>query len=286
MSRPSGKSKRVSLLAAILTTAALVLSGCGGSDGEQGPAGPAGPAGPPGPSAAATVKANALTAEQWGALSLGGQVTSVDMSKGAPVISFKVTDAAGTPVSGLARKDSAGSYPNFSFGIAKLIPASASAPSRWVNYNVFGVPPVAGKPPVLMFPEPENSGSMQDNGDGSYVYTYGLDITKAKSYADAGTFSATSVKADLDDLTYDASLPHRVIVAVGGTMPDATTLVRGSANMSYDLIPASGKPTTASDPQRVIVDIASCNQCHSKLSLHAPRIPPAAPTAGWQSRSE
>src|SRR5512140_2066323 len=223
MSRPSGKLKRVSLFAAILTTAALVLSGCGGSDGAQGPAGPAGPAGatgPIGPSAVATVKANALTAEQWGALSLGGQVTNVDMSKGTPVISFKVTDAAGNPVTGLAKKDSAGSYPNFSFGIAKLIPVSATAPSRWVNYNVFGATPVAGKPPVLMFPEPENSGSMQDNGDGSYVYTSGLDITKAKSFADAGTFSATSVKADLDDLTYDASLPHRVLVAVGGTMPD------------------------------------------------------------------
>src|SRR5512140_239417 len=70
MSRPSGKLKRVSLFAAILTTAALVLSGCGGSDGAQGPAGPAGPAGPTGPSAVATVKANALSAEQWGALSL------------------------------------------------------------------------------------------------------------------------------------------------------------------------------------------------------------------------
>jgi OmcA/MtrC family decaheme c-type cytochrome len=260
----------------MLTTAALVLSGCGGSDGAAGPAGPggpAGPSGPPGANAVTTVKANALSADQWGAISFGGQVTGVDMSKGTPVISFKVTDSAGNPVTGLAQKNAAGSYPNFSFGIAKLIPVSAGAPSRWVNYNVFGAPPVAGKPPVLMFPEPENSGSMVDNGDGSYVYTFGLDITKAKSYADAGNFSATSIKADLDDLTYDPSLAHRVIVAVGGSMPDATTLVKGSANLSYDFIPATGKPTTATDPQRLIVDVASCNTCHSKLSLHTPRIP-------------
>ncbi|GAB3768069.1 hypothetical protein GCM10028796_30970 [Ramlibacter monticola] len=220
-----------------------------------------------------TVKANLLSASQWRVLSLGGEVTAVDMSKGAPVISFKVTDAAGTPVSGLAQKNAAGAYPNFSFGIAKLMPATAGAPSRWVNYNVFGATPVADKPPVLMFPEPENSGSMVDNGDGSYVYTFGVDITKVKSYVDAGAFSATSIKADLDDLSYNPSLPHRVIVAIGGKMPDATTLLKGSANFTYDFVPATGKPTTDVDPQRLIVTTASCNSCHSNLSLHANMLP-------------
>lgn len=274
MFKSSGKS-RGSLFAAILTTAALVLSGCGGGGGggSEGEEAPPGSTSPPSSIVAGAVRAETLSASQWGALTLQGQVTGVEMSKGTPVIRFKVTDAAGAPVTGLAQKNAAGAYPNFSFGIAKLIPASASAPSRWVNYNVFATTPVEGKAPALIFPEPENSGSMADNGDGSYVYTFGLDISKAKSFADAGVFSATSLKADLDDLTFDASLPHRVIVAVGGSMPDATTLVRSSANMSYDFIPATGKATTASDPQRLIVDIASCNQCHSKLSLHAPRIP-------------
>jgi OmcA/MtrC family decaheme c-type cytochrome len=276
MLRRMGRSRSAPLLASILTAAALMLGGCGGgSDGAAGPAGPAGPTGPTGPGAVATVSATALTATQWGGLSLKGQVLSADMSKGTPIVTFKLTDANGTPVTGLAKKDASGAYANFSFGIAKLIPAdpATKAPSRWVNYNVFSKTPVAGQTPALLFPEPENSGSMQDNLDGTYTYTFGIDVTKVKSYVDAGKFDAVHVKSDLDDLTYDPNLPHRVIVAAGGSMPDATTLVRASANMAYDFIPASGKATTASDPQRVIVDVASCNGCHSTLSLHTPRIP-------------
>lgn len=269
---------RWKMLAALATAAAVVLSGCGGgSDGAQGPAGPAGPPGPSGGGSTVptvpTLQAASFSAAQWAALTMKGQVLSVDMSKGAPIVKFQVTDGNGSPVTGLAQRSAAGSYPNFSFGIAKLIPGSAGAPSRWVNYNPFSKTPVAGQAPALLFPEPENSGSMTDNGDGTYTYTFGIDVTKVKSYVDAGTFDAVHVKADLDDLTYDPTLPHRVIVSVGGTLPDATTVVGTSANLSYDFVPSTGKPTTASDPQRYIVDIASCNQCHSKLDLHAPRIP-------------
>jgi len=270
------RSNRTPLLAALVTATALLMSACGGGgDGAAGPAGPPGPAGATGPSGVPTVSATALTSEQWRNLSLKGQVLSVDMSKGTPIVSFKVTDASGTPVSGLAQKNAAGAYPNMATTIAKLIPANATtkAPSRWVSYYTFRSAPAAGATPVLMFPESENNGTLVDEGNGSYKYTYALDITKAKALVDSVTVSAPNVKADLDDLTYEPNLPHRLIITVGGKQAGGTTPVRDSANLSFDFIPATGNAVSAADPQRDIVAIASCNACHSKLNMHEDFFP-------------
>ena len=258
---------------------AIAIAGCGGGGGSDGAPGAAGAPGAPGATGAnganavPTVKATTLTSEQWRALSLQGEVTKVTINS-PPVVDFKVTDASGAPVVGLAQKNAAGAYPNFAFAIAKLIPAAAStnSPSRWVSYFVLTTP-AAGKTAVPGFPEAESDGILKDNLDGSYTYTFALDITKAKSYADAAVYDAAHVKADLDDLTYDPALPHRLMISVGGKQPGTTSTAKSSANISYDFIPATGKAVSVTDPQRTIVDMASCNACHSQLAMHANFFP-------------
>ncbi|MDE2368270.1 MAG: OmcA/MtrC family decaheme c-type cytochrome [Burkholderiales bacterium] len=222
-----------------------------------------------------TVKADQLTSAQWSALSLSGSISSVDMSKGTPIVTFAVTDSHGTPVTGLAQAASDGSYPNFGFAIAKLVPGDATtkSPSRWVNYGVVATP-AAGKTAVPGFPDPEKDGKLKDNLDGTYTYTFALDITKAKAYADAATvYDAAHVAADLDDLSYVATLPHRLIITVGGNQAATGAVAKTSANLSYDFIPATGESVAATDPQRLIVAGAACNTCHSKLSMHADFFP-------------
>ncbi|MFZ3082994.1 OmcA/MtrC family decaheme c-type cytochrome [Rhodoferax ferrireducens] len=252
---------------------AAALAGCGGGDdgaaGAAGATGPVGATGSAGADAVATVKASALTSEQWSALSLQGQVTKVTINS-APVVEFKITDSAGTPVVGLGDKDAKGAYTNFMFSIAKLVPGSNNSPSRWVSYFPFA----SGTNAVPMFPEYDHNGTLKDNLDGTYSYTFSLDITKVKGYVDAYTgFDAKHVKADLDDLTYDPTLPHRLIVAAGWQMPGTTTLVKSSANIVYDFVPATGKAVTATDPQRDIVTINKCNECHSTLTMHTNLLP-------------
>ncbi|HEY3270195.1 MAG TPA: OmcA/MtrC family decaheme c-type cytochrome [Geothrix sp.] len=257
---------------------ALVLIGCNGKSGAAGaPGAPGAPGtnGINGTSAAVTLNAAQLTPSEWSQLTLNGTVSSVTMG-GAPVVNFKVTDKKGVPVIGLAQKDAAtGKYLNFGFALAKLVPADAvtGSPTRWVNYIVFGSTPAAGTIPKPGFASVENTGTLKDNLDGSYTYTFNLDVTKVKGYVDASVDDATHLKADLDDLTYKDTLTHRVIVIVGGNQPGTTTPVLTSANLSYDFIPATGKPVSATDTSRVIVDEAACNTCHTKLSMHGAHLP-------------
>jgi len=278
---------------------ALMLTVCGGQDGRVGPVGPVGPEGPDGPPGpvgpTAPINARALTSDQWAALRLKGEVTSVTMGT-TPVVNFKLTDQFDTPVCGMSWTSKAASsafaaYPNLAFGIAKLVPeklaenGAMEAPSRWVNYIVTSNP-TAAAPTVWnpTRPTTDNIGTLVDNLDGTYKYTFRRDLTQIKTQLDAYTYSGNNAKADLDDVTYQPNLTHRVTVQVSGAYrgtgnsstrdantPDGTDSGRvainilGPANLIYDFVPATGKPVTAADTQRELVSTAGCNDCHGVL---------------------
>ncbi|MFA7281810.1 MAG: hypothetical protein WC100_17130, partial [Sterolibacterium sp.] len=199
------KWSRWSLLATTLVTATFLLQGCGGSDGSAGPAGPAGAAGATGAPGApgkdltntVSIPGNAATATDassaaWKALAPQVTVTGVTIAS-APVVKFTVKDANGNPIVGLGNKSQSAtaSVPvltNIAFTLAKLVPSSNGAPSKWVSYNVLRPPTVAEKAGTVAattscdsttaptwcgtWPTSDTQGTLVDNGDGSYQYTF------------------------------------------------------------------------------------------------------------------
>jgi OmcA/MtrC family decaheme c-type cytochrome len=268
------------------------VAGEGGAAGDPGAPGRLGDAGP-----AVAVDAAALTAEEWARARFNGKITGVSIA-GKPVVTFKVTDAAtGAPVVGLGftRKsatDLVAVYPNLAFMIAKLIPGAGGAASRWVSYNVTTVPTTTATTVLPTRPTSDSAGTLVDHGDGSYDYTFYRDVTQVKAVVGGAEAAAKAADpnnaiADLDDLTYDATLTHRVVLqlsgAARGTGTSATAtnntpdgVSRGVPSVSmehpinevYDFIPATGKPVAAGDAQRGIVDKSSCLSCHSKFEVH------------------
>ncbi len=207
------------------------------------------------------------------------------------MVTFSVSDGATTnnPIIGLGytTKNSTAIYPslaNISFSLAKLVPGTNGSPSRWVSYIVTTVPSyksatdktVVASVPTR--PSSDNTGTLVDNKNGTYTYTFFRDITKVKDEVAAATVTAPNNTADLDDLTYDPNLTHRLTITISGNVRGTgSNTADGSSsgvtavpmanpvNAIYDFIPATGKAVTATDTQRVIVVKESCNDCHGKL---------------------
>ena len=273
-------------------------TGATGPAGPAGPAGPSGPAGPAGPSgssmvtvgsntetAPSVIAANAVT---WAALVPTVTVQSVAIAASAPVVKFTVADAAGRPVIGLGNTTKSStatvaSYPNLAFAMAKLVPAVSGSPSKWVSYIVTTVPTKNATtgvvtPAAPTRPSTDNTGKLVDNGDGSYQYTFYRDVTTIKAQVAAMTVTAPNDKAALGDLTYDPNATTRVTVVVSGNAPGtgtntptatassvAAVPMVAPTNYYYDFVPATGKPPTATDPERLITSTATCNNCHQVL---------------------
>ncbi|GAA5174097.1 hypothetical protein GCM10025771_02980 [Niveibacterium umoris] len=276
---------------------ATLLIGCGGG-GDSGPAGPTGPAGPAGPSGPSgpgggttgpsagvwTIASNATTptdasSAAWASLAPQVTVTSVTISS-PPVVSFKVTDPNGYPVIGLGNTSKSSTatvagLTNLSFSIAKLVPGTNGAPAKWVSYIVTTVPTTtAAAAPTR--PSTDTTGTLVDNKDGTYTYTFYRDITKIKDQVAAMTVAAPNNKDDLGDLTYDASLVHRLTIQISGNAPGTgSNTPTGAASVYpavpmtnpsdviYDFVPATGAKVAASG--RDIVATAKCNECHRQL---------------------
>ncbi|MCX7179755.1 MAG: OmcA/MtrC family decaheme c-type cytochrome [Proteobacteria bacterium] len=226
-----------------------------------------------------------MSATAWADLSLKGEVTKVTIAS-PPVVEFKVMDANGNPVIGLEKNTTKAStallttYANVTFGMAKLVPGSNGSPSKWVNYLVTSTPTVAAPTVTPRTPTTDVTGTLVGNGDGTYKYTFYRDITKAKEIIDAATYTGNNLKADLGDLTYDPNAIHRLFITVSGNARGTSTntadasnsgitavAIKNPLNIIYDFIP-SGK---AVDPaaNRIIVDVANCNECHAKINLAA-----------------
>jgi len=288
-------------LVALLAIGAFTLSGCGGGDsGDTGPQGPQGPAGPPGSGVVFNVGSNgtapsATAAAAWAALTPQVTVTSVSIAS-PPVVNFRVTDANGVPVVGLGNTSKSstatvGGLTNLSFGLAKLVPAANGSPSRWVNYLVTTVPSTTTAKDAngnfiiyAQRPGTDNTGTLVDNGDGSYRYTFYRDVPGIKAAVaaappnpDTTNYDASQDKSHLDDLTYEAGLVHRLTIQVSGSAPGTGTNTPTGAQVAgapavamvnpkdviYDFVPATGQKVT--DSGREIVATAKCEECHRRL---------------------
>jgi len=264
-------------------TGAAGANGANGTNGTNGTNGVNGTNGTNGTSPVANV-AN-MTPDQWGNLALKGSITSASVVNGKPVINFKVTDAYNTPVVGLgwtAKSATAylANYVNVSASIAKLV-VGADGHAEWVNYVVTSTPTSATATPNPQKPGTDNVGTLVDNGDGTYKYTFFRDITTAQAVLDAATYSGNNKRADLGDVTYVPTLTHRVSIQISGAArgtgsntSDASNSgvpsvnVKVPANFTYDFIPATGAAVTASDPGKMVTNVQTCNDCHTRLSMH------------------
>jgi OmcA/MtrC family decaheme c-type cytochrome len=289
LSKP--RTRFCGLLASAITVAVLI--GCNGSTGPQGAKGDPGSNGTDGQTPTTVVDLTQLTSSQFADLNLKVTVNSVTVNATSPkpVVNFTITDAYGHGVTGLDTWTSASGsltvYPNLSFTIAKLIPentnATARANSRWVNYMVISAS--NGKPGK---PGTDNAGTLvAGTTPGNYTYTFFRDITAVKGLLASASVTAPNNVNDLDDVTFDPTLTHRLIVgiagyarntgtntATGAAAHDPYVFLKKPVNAAYDFVPSTtgaGRPVTATDENRDIVDLANCNSCHGMLgsSFHA-----------------
>ncbi|HSC64866.1 MAG TPA: OmcA/MtrC family decaheme c-type cytochrome [Caldimonas sp.] len=243
---------------------------------------------------AVNVPSNALTnvdaiktgAEEWANLEPTVTITSVTIAS-PPVVTFSVIDGFGRPVVGLGNTSKSSTatvagYTNLSFALAKLVPATGGSPSKWVSYIVTTVPSTTSAAAPNR-PSTDNTGTLVDNRDGTYRYTFYRDVTTISAQVAAMAASAAAANpnnkvADLGDLTYAPTLTHRVTIALSGNAPGtgsntptgATSSVaaepmRHPVNAIYDFIPATGAKVTANDTSRDIAANANCETCHRKL---------------------
>ena len=305
-------------LAAASVLAVAALAGCGGgSDGATGPAGTSGPAGATGPAGPAgspalvtlnvgsnAAVASAASAAAWQSLAPQITITGVTIAS-APVVSFTVKNAAGTPVIGLGNKSQSATatvagLTNLGFTLAKLVPGTNNEPSKWVSYNVVRPPTVAEKTATPAtsscnaasnatwcgtYPATDSQGTLVDNGDGSYKYTFLRDPKQAATIA-ASLIDSTdglSKKADVGDVSFDATLTHRLGIQLGGAAPgtgsntpNAVTAIPGvnmvnTGNAVFDFRPDGAAVSNTRD----MVKIDSCASCHSgKVLAHGSRKDP------------
>ena len=275
------------LAVAVATVISASMAGCGGDTGAAGPAGPPGPSGPSGPpgvpgtpgtpgtpggGGTTSVGSNGLTnpdaiaanAAVWADLEPTVTITSVTIAS-PPVIKFNVTDGFGNAVVGLGNTSKSAtavvaSYPNLAFSIAKLVPGTSGGPSKWVSYVVTTVPSSATASATPTRPSTDNTGTLVDNGDGSYTYTFYRDVTTIPTQLAGMTVSPPNNIADLGHVSYQPTLTHRVTLALSGNAPatgtntptGATSSVaavpmKHPANAIYDFIPATGAKVTATD---------------------------------------
>lgn len=266
-------------LTALISSA---LFGCGGGSGDTVVV-------TPGPIQTVTttgpgINPAVISAADWSKLELKGTINSVSSSS-PPEVTFTLTDASGNGIVGLesiTTKSSTAkfaSYPNLGFGIAKLVPGTNGSPSRWISYEVLGTPSTTADV-TLGRPSTENYGTLTAIAGvpGQYKYKFYRDPKTVKGIVDGVADAAPNFKADLDDLTYDPSLTHRVGIQFSGAArgtgtntPTATAsgvdqvVLKTPVNFFYDYIPATGNRVTATDTQREIVSTAACFECHSKF---------------------
>jgi OmcA/MtrC family decaheme c-type cytochrome len=197
-----------------------VLTSCDGDDGAPGASGT-----PAGVDIANATEIHAV-------------INSVRITSPA-VVDFGLSDGNGNPVKNLPADA-------ISFDLAKLVPGTDGNASAWQSYINIVEEPGAGpgtESKVQATTENGAAGTLVDNGDGSYTYTFALDVTDV---------------TDPIPVEYVPSLTHRVSFEIRGFAP--------VDNPVYDFRPSDNATTGLFT--REIAKTATCNVCHENLSLH------------------
>ncbi len=206
----------------------LALAGCEGDTGNIGPAGPPGSSGPPG-------SFNQVPEE------LQIRITDVSINS-APVIKFEATDQFGFPFDQLTQGQP-------SFTIAKLVPGTGGDSDHWQSYlNQIEPAGVGPGTEDAVQARTESDGTLVNNGDGTYEYTFATDL-------DSVTDPVT--------VPFEPDLTHRVGLEIRGSFLGESLPL---TNAVFTFQPSSG--LTDNIPRRKIVAQASCNSCHGELSFH------------------
>ncbi len=177
------------------------------------------------------------------------EVTSVVLDSGHPVVDFKVSNQDGTGVTGLTSG-------GLRFTIAKLIPG---LPTHWQNYVLTTQTGKSGSGVgrVAVQATRENNGTLVDNNDGSYRYTFNTDIA-AITCPDP----CKDAYGNALDVSYQAEQTHRLGMQTAGGLP--------AANAVYTFRPSDG--ATTGILTRDIVKTDKCNECHDKITAHDARV--------------
>lgn len=285
--------KHLKRFGCLATSAALslVLFGCRGADGRNGTDGTNGKDGNPGVVLGVVMDAAGLAPEQWAGLKATGKITAAAVTPTGTTVDFQITDHLGNGIKGLGfTSQGTGStspkvpaLANLSFALAKLVPEDPNthAPSKWVSYIVTTVPTNGTPNPAPTRPSTDSTGTLVDNGNGTYRYTFARNIATVATQLAGMTVSGVNNKADLGNVAYEPDKTHRMVVQLSGAArgtgsntPNGTTVatavnLENPVNLIYDFLPANNNlPLRASDERREISTIGKCNDCHDKLAFH------------------
>jgi OmcA/MtrC family decaheme c-type cytochrome len=170
-----------------------------------------------------------------------------------PVVDFTITNENGKTV--LLTQDDVDSGA-LRFGIAKLVPGGNGDADRWQSYinTVEEATPDVGPNGKAVLARAlqatmetrSGGGTLKQNGDGSYRYTFATDITKP---------------AETHGVAYDSSLTHRVAIQAELPGSGGEEII---SNPWFDFVPDGG-PVQAT---KNVVHKDACNSCHHRLALH------------------
>ena len=243
----------------------LALAGCGGGGGGETPAAaPAAPAAPAGggDSTATTSISTAVALPANDLATNPAAAFTVVQDAGIPAVSVNSPPKVNFTVisDGEIVKDLPPG--NARFIIAELVRKTDGTPDQWQSYisrtetATANVGP-GGKPvlasAVQATTETATADSLLYNAAGYYTYTFATDIKDP---------------SQTNGVVFEPRNTHRVAIQLSYTGKDGATV---RVNPYFDFtIDASGKavPVTDASKTRQVVDVSSCNECHSTLALH------------------
>ena len=226
----------------------LTLAGCGGG----GSGGPTAAGGDPSAANGAPVP-GARSVPYASANPLVPYIRSVTVrADGRPQVDFQLTDNRNNPVSDLTAA-------NLRLTVAKLgFSPVGNLTGSWQSYlNTIEIPSVGtgAVPRMQATTEAGSTGTLTNNGDGTYRYVFAASIT---TITDAAVVNQAALEGL--DLSYQPARLHRVGIEFRNAA--------APANATHDWIPQTGQSEADGLYDYDVVATANCNGCHQTLSAH------------------